>query len=265
MSACSVAVVTIGVKFGGVFVTTENMKGNKREILRLLRMELIEINQDLDIYGNVIKKLERHNEMNHLFEKLVTLHQSIYLKSTVDERKTLLLQLKADIDHYEVEYEVELLKLFMASNSSFINEEILIEEHRSDKLKREINMVIEKVKFIEPNYRFNFDINQEVYRLELIYDEIKVAYVKLKKQKLLKEELLALVSEIDNPDLKEKVFIFFQKVEIEREEYLHLKQEIKAYHQNQEKNEERKMIANIVIDGLQSLGYEIIDEQSYKE
>lgn len=251
-----VQVVPIDVEFKGISVTAESIKGNESETLNLLYIELIEINNDLDIYGNVIKKLERHNEINHLFEKLVTLHQSIYVKSTVDEKKTLLLQLKADIDHYEA----ELLKLFMASNRNFINEEIMIEEHRSDKLKREINMLVEKVKFIEPNYQFNFDIQQEVHRLELIHDEIKVVYVKLKKQKLLKEELLTLVSKIDNPDLKEKVFIFLQKVEIEREEYLRLKEEIRTYHQHQEKSEKRKVITHIVIDGLQSLGYEIVDE-----
>jgi hypothetical protein len=227
-----------------------------REECNRLRIELQEIEKELSIYNETIDTLEKSDKMRGEFENIVALHRSIKNQSTILKRKELLRELKEQIEQYETKS----FELFMQNSSTQIEEELFIEEHKSQKIKREIVMVVEKIKIVESSYLFEFDIEQESSRLELIKDEVKVVYAKIKKSKLLKDKILDWVQGINNPDLDSKVSLFVSKVQVTQSEYKQLTQEIESYIADTKAKEQQELIVNNVIGGLKELGYEIVDE-----
>jgi hypothetical protein len=227
-----------------------------REECNRLRIELQEIEKELSIYNETIDTLEKSDKMRGEFNKIVALHRSIKNQSTILKRKELLRELKEQIEQYETKS----FELFMQNSSTQIEEELFIEEHKSQKIKREIVMVVEKIKIVEPSYLFELDIEQESSRLELIKDEVKVIYAKIKKSKLLKDKILDLVQGINNPDLDSKVSLFVSKSQVTQTEYKQLTQEIESYIADTKAKEQQELIVNNVIGGLKELGYEIVDE-----
>jgi len=231
-----------------------------RDEFNMLLIELKEITKESDIYADIIEKLEESHELKNEFKKLKILQQRVKEEPTITKRRAILLELKKDIECYEK----RAFSLFMERSSSNIKEEIFKEEHKSQKLKIEINIIVEKLKLLEPNYQFKFNIKEDSSRLELIKDELKVAYAKIKKSKILKDRLLELISDIDNPDLNAKVSHLSLQTELTKAQYKEISNEIKLYKEQEKNREDSELIIDNVVGGLQELGYEIVDEDIEK-
>jgi len=228
---------------------------NIREKLKSIELELKEIAKESDIYAEIIEKLEESNELKNELIELKILQQRIKEEPTITKRRAILVELKKDIECYEK----RAFSIFMEQNSSNIKEEIFEKEHKSQKLKREIVIIVEKLKILEPNYQFKFNIKEENSRLELIKDELKIVYAKFKKSKLFKDSLVEMRKSIDSFDLSLKIGSLL-KSELTPQQYGEIKDEIMNHIIKQKAKEEKELILNNVVGGLKELGYEIVEE-----
>ena len=230
-----------------------------KEKLNFLKVECKEIDKELELYETIIEDLEQPKSLNKLFQKIVKLHKSIYNPANIESKKSQINHLKEEIEHYKDRLFEQYIVTYGLDN---IEEEKIEEEHKSNKIRQEIEISIEKLTMLKPNYQFKFDIEKDSSnRLELIRDNIKIEYANAKKEKSLKDRLSELNSEIDNPDLDLKVTMFIEKEGFNFEEYEQLKQEIEAYQAQEEYRAENELIVDEVIQNLKEIGYTIVDEK----
>lgn len=229
-----------------------------RERLNLLKVEYKEIDKELEIYQTIIEQLEQPKSLDKPFQKILKLHKSIANSADIKTKKSLLNSLKEEIESYK---DRVFEQYIIAHRLDDIKEEKIVEQHKSDKIRQEIEINLEKLTALKPNYQFPFDIEKESDRLELIRDNLKIEYAQAKKEKSFKDKLSELSSGIDNPDLNSKVALFIEKECFNLDEYEQLKQEIEAYQTQEQHKAENELIADEVIRNLKELGYTIVDEE----
>ena len=235
----------------------QNSLSTIREKLNLLKVECKEIDKELEIYQTVIEQLEQPKSLAEPFQKIIKFYKSISEATEIKTKKSLLNQLKEEIEGYKD----RLFEQYIVTHGLDIEEEKIVEEHKSNKIRQEIEINLEKLMVLKPNYQFRFDVEKERDRLELIRDNIKIEYAQAKKDKSFKDRLSELISGIDNPDLSSKVALFIKKDNFKLDEYEQLKQEIEAYQAQEQYQAENKLIADEVIRNLKELGYTIVDEE----
>ena len=229
-----------------------------REKLNLLTVECKEINKELEIYQTIIEQLEQPKPLDEPFQKIIKLHKSIAKSTDIKTKKSLLNHLKEEIESYKD----RLLEQYIITHGlDNIEEDKIEEEHKSNKIRQEIEISLEKLIVLNPNYQFTFDMEKERDRLELIRDNIKIEYAQAKKEKSFKDRLSELSSGIDNPDLNSKVALFIKKEHFNLDEYKQLKQEIETHQAQEQYQAENELIADEVIRNLKELGYTIVDEE----